>query len=265
MEPVGDTMQPRGAKEHRADAYATKLVDKVDKVADRKAEVSGSEKKKGPAGGFDSTKPPSAPPGYTIQITFHRATNLPFADINTLSADPYIMAQMNTRLPMRHKQDPRLRFRTTTKRRNVNPEWDENWIVANVPADGFELKCRLYDEDPADHDDRLGNVHVRVDRLSEQWEGIVEQPFDIKKRMGSKRAYFFRGCAALLRKDVHMSGRAIISVKVLCRTETDVGGRLYTIGPCCWSQHFSALMGRVAGTKDLEKTENGKTTTERYK
>lgn len=260
----GEEPLSQGTKEHRADAYATKLAGKVDKVADKKAEKLGSEKK-GPAGGFDPTPVPKASPGYTIKITFHKATNLPFADLNSLSSDPYILAQLNTRLPLRHKQDPRLRFRTTTKRRNVNPEWNEDWIIANVPAEGFELKCRVYDEDPADHDDRLGNIHVPVAEISENWAGIAEQPFKIKKRMGSKRAYFFRGCAAILSKEKHMSGQVFVSIQLLGRTENGNGGRLYTVGPCAWSQHFSPLMGRVAGTKDPEKTENGRTTAEQYK
>ena len=261
MEPSDETIQPRVAKEHHTDAYAAKLVEKVDKVAHKTAD----EKKKGPAGGFDSTKIPHAPPGWTVKITFHRATNLPFADINSLSSDPYILAQLNTKLRPRHKQDPHMRFRTTTKRRDVNPKWNEDWIVANVPADGFELKCRLYDEDPADHDDRLGNIHVRVDRVDEQWPGIVEQPFPVKKRMGSKRAYFFRGCAAMLQRDVHMSGQVYVSVRVLERTQTDNGGRLYTVGPCDWSKHFSPLMGRLAGTKDTEKGGDNTQTMQRYK
>ena len=266
MEPAKDDIQPHAAKEHRADAYATKLAGKVDKVVDKKAEVAGGDKKKGPAGGFDNTTIPSAPPGYTVKITFHRATNLPFADVNTLSSDPYILAQLNTRLPTRHKQDPRMRFRTTTQRRNVNPEWNEDWIVANVPADGFELKCRLYDEDPADHDDRLGNVHVHVERLDEQWPGMVEKPFSIKKRMGSKRAYFFRGCAAMFQRNVRMSGEVFISVRVLERTPVDDAGRLFTIGPCNWSQHFSPLMGRVAGTReDPEKNADGSKSNQNYK
>ena len=260
-----DAAQPQGAKQHHTDAYAAKLANKVDKVAEKKGEVTGKEQKKGPAGGFDDTKIPPAPAGFTVKITFHRATNLPFADINTLSSDPYILAQLNTSLRSRHKQDPRLRFRTTTKRRSTNPEWNEDWIIANVPADGFELKCRLYDEDPADHDDRLGNIHVRVDRLNEQWPGITERAYSVKKRMGSKRAYFFRGCAAILQRDVHMSGEVVMSVTLLGRTQDEGGGRLYTIGPCDWSQHFSPMMGRVAGTKDSAKSEDGQKTTERYK
>ena len=113
---------------------------------------TGGSKKKGPEGGFDDTPVPRAPPGYTVKFTFHRANNLPLADINTLSADPFIMAQLTTALPTRHKEDPPLGIRTPTVRQNTNPVWNCEWIVANVPSSGFRLKCRIYDEDPADHD-----------------------------------------------------------------------------------------------------------------
>ncbi|KAI9869598.1 MAG: hypothetical protein M1823_009016, partial [Watsoniomyces obsoletus] len=118
-----------------------------------------------------------------------------------------------------------LRIRIPTIHRNTNPVWNTEWVVANVPASGFFLKCRLFDEDPADHDDRLGNVHVRVDSIADHWEGIREQKFKIKKRVGSKRAYLFRSCAALLSRDIEMSGDVVISVENLGRTQDEEGGR----------------------------------------
>lgn len=52
-----------------------------------RTETSASKKKdKGPEGGFDATPIPRAPPGYTVKITFHRANNLPLADINTCAS-----------------------------------------------------------------------------------------------------------------------------------------------------------------------------------
>ena len=206
-----------------------------------------------PAGGFDDTSVPSAPPGYTIKFTFHRASSLPFADINGLSSDPYVLAQLNTKLHPRHKQDPYLRWRTPTIRKCVDPVWNSEWIVANVPSSGFALKARLYDEDPADHDDRLGNVHVHVDRINDEWEGIREHSYKIKKRAGSKRAYLMRGCAAFFSSKISMSGDLTISVENLGRTETEDGGRLWTIGPCNWTRHLSPMIGRMVGTKQPEK------------
>ena len=258
-------VQSQRPKEHHTDAPSIRLANIVDERAQKKEIKSGPGKKKGPAGGYDSMAIPKSPPGYTLRITFHKATNLPFADLTTLSSDPYVLAQMNTSLPQRHKQDPRLRFRTPTIRRNVNPEWNSDWILANVPSSGFELKARIYDEDPADHDDRLGNVNINVDHISDDWDGIHEQSFSIKKRMGSKRAYLFRGCAALVNRDVRMSGNLFVSVKIIGKTEGESGGRMFTIGPCNWSKHYSPMIGRLAGTKDPEKTQEGQRQTESYK
>ena len=255
-----------GGGGHRTDGIAQNVDSKTEDLKS-KAEQRGLKKNKKkkdlqPAGGFDETPIPSAPPGYTVKITFHRASSLPFADINSLSSDPYVLAQLNTKLPMRHKQDPHLRWRTPTVRRSVHPVWNCEWIVANVPASGFALKARIYDEDPGNHDDRLGNVHVHVDRISGNWEGIKEQAYKIKKRMGSKRAYLIRGCAAMISRSIKMSGDLVISVEVLGPTETDNGGRLWTIGPCNWSQHFSPMIGRLAGTKEPGK--GGRTEKYRY-
>ncbi|KAL9131848.1 MAG: hypothetical protein Q9217_000294 [Psora testacea] len=249
------TVQPNGV--HRTHGVAQKFDHRAEDLAERHGHKK--EKKKDPAGGFDEAPIPRAPPGYTVKFIFHRATSLPFADINSLSSDPYVLAQLNTKLPTRHKQDPYLRWRTPTIRRSVDPVWNSEWIVANVPASGFALKARLYDEDPADHDDRLGDVHVHVDNIGDNWEGIKERPYKIKKRRGSKRAYLIRGCAAMFSRSIKMSGDLIISAEVLGRTDTDNGGRLWTIGPCNWSQHLSPMIGRLAGTKEPDKaggTEN---------
>ena len=252
--------QPNG---HRSVGYATKFDRKADSFQ-AKAEKHGKGKKKdedeAPAGGFDDTSVPRAPPGFNVKITFHRASKLPMADINSMSSDPYLIATLSTSLPTRHKQDPPMTFRTPTVRRNCDPEWNSEWIVANVPASGFALKARIYDEDPADQDDRLGNVHVSVDSLSVNFGGIKEQSYKIKKRMGSKRAYLIRGCAAMFSRGLHMSGELVVSVEVLGNTDTDNGGRLWTVGPCNWSKHLSPMVGRLAGTK--QPGEDGKT--ERY-
>ncbi|CAI6341759.1 unnamed protein product [Periconia digitata] len=215
-----------------------------------KTRTSSSKKEKQPEGGFDDTPVPHAPPGYTIRVTFHRATNLPLADINTLSADPFIVAELITALPTRHKEDPPLQLRTPTVRQNTDPEWNTQWIIANVPASGFRLKCRLYDEDPADHDDRLGNAHVVVDSLSEHWPGIKEQRYSIKKRMGSKRAYLLRAVAVCFNKVQHMSGSLYVSVELLGRTQGEHGGRVYTVGPQFWIRHYSPMLGRLLGQKE---------------
>ena len=209
------------------------------------------EDNKGPPGGFDSTALPRRPPGYTVKITFHRATNLPMADINTLASDPYILATIETDLPTRHKEDPPLALRTPTIRRNCDPVWNCEWIVANIPASGFKLKAKINDEDPADYDDRLGSAHISVDSMSESWQGIREQGYKIMKRTGSKRPYFVRAVAACFSKAKHMNGSLFVSVECLGRTQDEEGGgRAYTIGPCFWFKHYSPMLGRLANVKD---------------
>ena len=259
-------VQPAAMKSHRTDAYATKLAGKVEKLAEKKdKKTGGGDGTHEPAGGFDSTKVHHRSPGYTVKFTFHRATNLPFADIPSFSSDPFLTATLKTSLPKRHKQDPNIMWRTTTIRKSTNPQWNETWIVANVPASGFKLKCRIYDEDPSDHDDRLGNIHLDVGPFDENWQGVHEQALKIKKRMGSKRAYFFRGIAALASRSIQMSADVVISAELLGRTEDDSGGRMYTIGPCQWSCHFSPMIGRIAGTRLAGDSANDKKATNKYK
>lgn len=187
-----------------------------------------------------------------------------------VSADPFILAELQTGLPTRHKEDPPLTLRTRTVRRNTDPVWNQEWIVANVPAHGFMLKCRIYDEDPADHDDRLGNVHVVVTSISESWPGIRDETFPIKKRMVSKRAYALRAIAVCFGKAEHMRGTLNVSVEVLGKTQDENGGRAYTIGPQYWIRHYSPLLGRLLGQKEPSRDDetgsraSGKAKTERY-
>ncbi|KAL2010115.1 hypothetical protein VTN00DRAFT_5922 [Thermoascus crustaceus] len=261
-------MEDVSPPQHLSEKYGPKFVDKTEKPHDRatalKAAADVPAMPVQPAGGFDSTPIPDAPPGYTLRFTFHRAINLPFADFGTFSSDPYVKAQLIVDVPRRHKQDPDITFRTPTIRRNTNPEWNNQWIVANVPASGFELKCRIYDEDPADHDDRLGNAYVRVESIHDEWEGIKEQSFRVKKRMGSKRAYFVRGIAAAIWHERKLDAQLVVSVDCLGKTPGDVGGQIYTVGPNYWFKHFSPLIGRLAGTKDSVQSRDGKRSITRY-
>ncbi|KAK3677715.1 hypothetical protein LTR78_002565 [Recurvomyces mirabilis] len=220
---------------------------------DKKAEKKSDQ----PAGGYDATPLPSRSPGYTLKITIHRAHNLPMADINTFSSDPYVLAQLDCDVPMRHKEDPPLRFRTPTVRQNTEPEWNEEWVVANVPSSGFKLKLRLYDEDPADKDDRLGNVHVHVPSFNEGWTGLKEQPYEIKARSGSKRAYMIRAVAVCLHRSKHMRGDLFVSIENLGRTQQDgQNGRLYTVGPCRWFRHYDPMLGRLVNIKEPDEDDD---------
>lgn len=279
------TTHPRVRPRHQGDKIAPKLVDHADELHDQAvamkkgssppgdesaaagsgsgADTSGSDHQ--PAGGFDNTPIPRAPPGYTLRFTFHRGDNLPFADFGSFSSDPYIAAHLSVNLPQRHKQDPGLTFRTPTVRKNLDPVWNSEWVVANVPASGFELKCVVFDEDAADHDDKLGNAYVQVNSMNENWPGIKEQKFKVKKRMGSKRVYIFGNLAAFTSRRNDPSSYVIISVECLGKTPGNDGGQVYTQGPNYWFKHFSPLIGRLTGTKDEVQGQDGKKSISRYK
>ena len=222
------------------------------RLAEAKEKLAAKQQKlrdkANPPGGYDATPIPKASDGYTVRFTFHRAENLPISDLASRSSDPYIHATLTADLPKRHKEDPDMVLRTPTIHKSVNPIWNTQWIVAGIPSSGFRLKCRLYDEDSRDHDDRLGNVTLYVDHLNKQWPGFREEGFPIKKRMGSKRAYLLRGCAAMLSRKVHMSGALYVSAEVLGESEKP-HGRMYTIGVTSWFKHYSPMIGRLAGTK----------------
>jgi hypothetical protein len=204
-----------------------------------------SKTQDGPEGGFDSTpipKPPAGVVGYTLKITIHQAIDLAMGDAHVFSSDPFVLAQMNTGLPTRHKEDPNLRFRTQTIHRSTEPEWNAEWFVANVPSSGFVLKLRVYDEDVSDHDDMLGKVHVKVGKIDDDWKGFKLEAFPLKLRDSSKRALAIRGAARMLRFVNHMRGTLYVSIKNLGRTEEDgQNGRLYSVGPCRSIRHYSPV------------------------
>lgn len=225
----------------------------------------------GPEGGFDNTPipaPPTAVVGHTLKFTFHRASNLVMGDAHAFSSDPYILAQLNTGLRQRHKEDPPLRFRSPTVRKNVDPVWQEDWIVANVPSSGFTMKVRVYDEDPADTDDLLGKAHINIPSVHDGWEGLKVQPYELSMRRSSKRAVLVRSLAVCFGRTKHITGELFVSIENLGRTGEDGQNcRAYTVGPCRWFRHYSPVLGRIAGVKEPEKeqTQNCPVTGEKQK
>ncbi|RDL34631.1 uncharacterized protein BP5553_07759 [Venustampulla echinocandica] len=238
-----DPAMPSGGAKAKVDKAKEKLDKKQQKL----------KEKTNPAGGYDATPIPPARDGYTIKFTFHRAENLPMSDLSTRSSDPFIRATLTAPLQKRHKEDPNLVFRTPTIQKNTDPEWNSQWIVAGIPSAGFKLKCRLYDEDAQDHDDRLGNVTIVVDHLGADWPGFREEKHSIKKRMGSKRAYLVRGCAAML-SNVDMSGSLWVSAELLGKSDPP-HGRMYTVGETRWFKHYSPMIGRIVGMKAPDNKE----------
>jgi hypothetical protein len=217
------------------------------KLTDKKQHLKEKSK---PPGGFDPTPLPDAPQGYTLKITFHRAFNLPVADFHLKSSDPFILATLIAAVPRRHKEDPLLTHRTRTLRRTTEPAWEEEWVVANVPSSGFMLKCRLYDEDWPDHDDRLGNVTIQVPHVDENWEGFGPdgRVFEVKKRSGSKRAYLVRGATVAICRKGSITPRLHIGIEVLGKSDPP-HAQMYTVGPATFVKHYSPMIGRLTGVK----------------
>ncbi|KAM0298513.1 hypothetical protein ACHAPM_008583 [Fusarium culmorum] len=205
---------------------------------------------KGPPGGFDPTPLPDAPQGYTIRFIFHGASNLAPADFVTISSDPFLHATLKGTQPKRHKEDPDLTYRTRTIQKTTEPQWDDEWVVANVPPTGFTLKCRLYDEDFPDHDDRLGNVTIKVPSISQDWQGIPPpgRVYEAKKRVMSKRAYLTKAVTSVVNHNMHMTPLLRVSMELLGPSAPPYA-QMHTVGPTTWVKHFSPLIGRLAGVK----------------
>ena len=236
--------QEKGPAGHERRRAATEI---KEKITDKKQKIKDKTK---PPGGYDPTPLPDAPLGYTVKFTFHKAWNLPAADLRTHSADPFIHATLTADVPKRHSNDPLMTFRTTTIKKTTEPAWEEEWIVANVPSSGFTLKCRLYDEDDPDHNDRLGNVTIRVPYIDEDWDGFGPEGrvFQVKKRSGSKRAYLLKAAVSSLNKHTSMSPRLCIGIDVLGKSDPP-HAQMHTIGPTRWIRHFSPTIGRLARVK----------------
>ena len=207
----------------------------------------GSDNEKQPPGGLDKT-PVQRTPGttYTVKVTFHRANNIPVSDFGKRSSDPYILAQMDTGLPSRHSADPPLRYRSHTVYESTEPKWESSWTVAGVPASGFVLKARLYDEDPEDHDDKLGKVYIQTGKLNDGFK-LDQQVYKMTSKGASVRAYGLRWCTSMAKRDKHMHVKLTVSIEVLGKTEEEVG-KAYTMN-CFWWKHFSPMIGKLAGTK----------------
>lgn len=222
-----------------------------------------------PAGGLDRTPIPQASSGYTVRFTFHKCTNLPAADLRTVSSDPFFLATLTSLgIQPRHKEDPELRLRSRTVRRSTSPEWEQVWEVGGVPKEGFKLKIRIYDEDSADKDDRLGNVTIIVPSLPQPkenvhrcgWDGIQMQTYKVKKRMGSWRAYAVKAVTSGLCGG-DLTAHLVVSIEMLGVSEEM--GRMYTLGPSTWTQHYSPMIGRITGVK-APGSKDGQPKVEKY-
>lgn len=172
---------------------------------------------------------------FDCSITILRLANVPVADFNDLSCDPYIQASLSIDTP-----DPQvLTYRTHTCRRSLNPHFNAHWIVAGIPQSGFLLSLRLRDEDPGNYDDDLAKTVVRFpqlndaagNELNEGWDS-GDREYKVHKRKGSVMSQIFTWTArAVTKGDVGHRVRIWVSVKVLQKSENQQDTRLYTVGP----------------------------------
>jgi hypothetical protein len=257
-EPAGASKAPNGASNGEADGLEGNKSGTHKKSGPISTKTLKEHiKLKGPPGGYDQTPPPDAPQGFTVRFTFRSAHNLPPADLSTASSDPYLIATIKPNSPKRHKEDPDLTYRTRTLRKTTEPEWMDQWVVANIPSNGFTLKCRMYDEDTPDGDDRLGNVTVNIPEVHEGWEGIPPpgKTYEGKKRVISRHAYMIKGLTSLFNSNHHMTPTLCISMELLGPSEPPFS-QVHTLGPSRYIKHFSPMIGRLAGTKvDHDRTE----------
>lgn len=99
--------------------------------------------------------------GFDLSITFLNAEGLRIADISG-SSDPYIIANINNLVT----------YRTKTVLCTVNPTWNEEWWVSNVPP-GAIVNIDIWDYDFMKADDSIGNVRFTFCGQTE--ERIIEE------------------------------------------------------------------------------------------
>lgn len=180
---------------------------------------------------------------FTLRIKFKRATDLPIGDFLLLSSDPYCVATLRFRGQV-YDDDPKFKLhrRTKTVRRDLNPEWNEEWIVSNVPATGFSLKLKVMDEDAKHHDDELGLATIDVSSMS-----VSKTPYNVGlgiRKAGDIGMTFFRAVAAGCkgRKLKKLRGKIEVDIEVeKCTEDVPKDHRPYTVGPSKQSLGISRI------------------------
>ena len=177
------------------------------------------------------------PPGprYTLHITFRSGRHLPVGDLATRSSDPYIISTL--RFP--NSGVPKLHRRTSTIQTTLEPVWNEQWTVSNVPVTGVELKLKVMDEDTHNHDDKLGVARIYTGQLDRSEADLVY--LEILKPSkgvwsGAKRA-MASGCGP----DSSNKAEVEFSIRVEQMDRPDESlQRAYTLAPNWYSRQFGS-------------------------
>ncbi|CAF4155060.1 unnamed protein product [Adineta steineri] len=151
-----------------------------------------------------------------FHIKFHGAQNLPKMDLIG-TADPYFRAQID---------DGQIEFISSCTVNTLNPIWNEEWIVRNVPSTG-KLFVTVYDkDDDTIYDDYIGNFQIDLKPVENEFITIYG-PGNIK-----------RGVFEL----------TIISIP---RSSDTLNLRPYMFdGPVRFSRHSSLTAGRLTKIND---------------
>ncbi|THH31396.1 hypothetical protein EUX98_g2778 [Antrodiella citrinella] len=170
---------------------------------------------------------------YTCLITIHRATNVPVSDFNNFTSDPYFHISLSVNIGNGAPQI--LAHRTRTERSTRDPTFDSKWVVSGIPSRGFNLALTLMDEDPGNHDDKLGQAVLWFpfagQTFEEGWES-GEQEYDVHKRKGEFKSRVGSFVAkAVTREKVGHRCRVWVSVKVVGKAKSQTDHRIYTLGP----------------------------------
>ncbi|KAI0088095.1 hypothetical protein BDY19DRAFT_951999 [Irpex rosettiformis] len=190
---------------------------------------------------------------YTCKVTFLKVDDVPVADLNDLSCDPYLQVTLSEDPPRDPSHPQLLKYRTRTCRRTLNPQFNEHWIVGGIPESGFLLSLELRDEDPGNYDDDLGKTVLRIPnegegKLVEGWKS-GDREYKVHKRSGRIKTTLFTWVArTLTRGNIGHHVRLWIKVEVLGRSENQEDTRFYTVGPHRYTRHFSPLIGWLMGS-----------------
>lgn len=170
---------------------------------------------------------------YTVLITIHSATNVPIADMSSLSADPYVRARIEAPSRPQPADEPLLEWRTPTARCTREPGWNDAWLVGGLPHDGFNLELAVIDEDVNDRDDRLGKAQIQfTHEMMFVGFDFQEREFKVQKRKGSIAPYVMTYLAPILPgQKLLKHPRIIVSAKIIEKTQAHGDSRVYTIGP----------------------------------
>lgn len=198
-----------------------------------------------------------SPPGprYIVHINFSSGNKLPIGDLPSRSSDPYIVSTL--RFP--GTTFPKLHRRTSTIHTSLTPTWNERWSIANVPVQGIDLKIKVMDEDPRNHDDKLGVARIStgpLDRCESDMLFLEKVKPGKGVWAGTKRVMLSTCGVGSQKGEVEFE----ISLE---KMDPDHGQgedevmRAYTIAPNWFSRHSSPLLGIIiTHTKTAEEEED---------